>query len=47
MNEFRKFMGQKPFESFEEWNSDKDVHVSSVVLYYFLWSFPLMANLLL
>lgn len=33
MNEFRKFMGQKPFESFEEWNSDKDVHTAAAALY--------------
>lgn len=34
MNEFRKFMGLKPFETFEEWNSDPDVHVSCVEFLY-------------
>lgn len=28
MNEFRKFMGLRPFGTFEEWNSDPDVAVS-------------------
>jgi linoleate 10R-lipoxygenase len=27
MNEFRKFLGLKPFEKFEEWNSDAEIAV--------------------
>ena len=28
MNEFRKFMGLKPYSSFSEWNPDPAIHVS-------------------
>jgi cytochrome P450 len=33
MNEFRKFIGLKPFESFEEWNSDKEIAKAAMHLY--------------
>ncbi|KAF8880494.1 heme peroxidase [Infundibulicybe gibba] len=33
MNEFRKFMGLKPFNSFEDWNSDPNVYKPAEALY--------------
>ncbi|KAL0070995.1 hypothetical protein AAF712_001553 [Marasmius tenuissimus] len=33
LNEFRKFMGLKPYTSFEEWNRDKDVANTARSLY--------------
>ncbi|CAK5262276.1 unnamed protein product [Mycena citricolor] len=30
MNDFRRFLGLKPYASFQEWNSDKSVHVCHV-----------------
>ncbi|EJD08383.1 heme peroxidase [Fomitiporia mediterranea MF3/22] len=33
MNEFRQFMGLKPFSSFEEWNSDPEIHKTAEMLY--------------
>lgn len=30
MNEFRKFLSLKPFESFEEWNPDPEIAVRDV-----------------
>ena len=31
LNEFRRFMGLKPYGSFEEWNPDPEIHVSLCV----------------
>ncbi|KZT38100.1 linoleate diol synthase [Sistotremastrum suecicum HHB10207 ss-3] len=33
MNEFRKFLGLKPFESFEEWNPRPEIHETAKRLY--------------
>ncbi|KAJ7191786.1 heme peroxidase [Mycena pura] len=33
MNDFRRFIGLKPFASFEEWNPDKKVHTAAAALY--------------
>ncbi|KZV68980.1 heme peroxidase [Peniophora sp. CONT] len=33
MNEFRKFIGLKPFDSFKEWNSDPDISATAEDLY--------------
>ncbi|KAK7681445.1 hypothetical protein QCA50_015537 [Cerrena zonata] len=33
MNEFRKFLGLKPFASFKEWNSDEDIASTAEQLY--------------
>lgn len=33
MNEFRKYLNLKPFDSFEEWNPDKDVAAAAEKLY--------------
>ncbi|KZV98733.1 heme peroxidase [Exidia glandulosa HHB12029] len=33
LNEFRKFMGLKPYESFEEWNPDPNIHLPAMRLY--------------
>ena len=33
MNDFRKFLGLKPFKSFEEWNSDPDIANAARQLY--------------
>ncbi|KAF7324770.1 hypothetical protein MKEN_00518800 [Mycena kentingensis (nom. inval.)] len=33
MNDFRRFLGLKPFESFSEWNPDKSVSAAAAALY--------------
>ncbi|TFK37038.1 heme peroxidase [Crucibulum laeve] len=33
MNEFRKFLGLKPYKSFKEWNSDEKIHTAAAALY--------------
>lgn len=33
MNEFRKFLGLRPFSSFKEWNSDEDIAATAEQLY--------------
>ncbi|CAK5274234.1 unnamed protein product [Mycena citricolor] len=33
MNDFRRFLGLKPYASFQEWNSDKSVHTAAASLY--------------
>lgn len=33
MNEFREFLGLKPFSSFKEWNSDDDIARTAELLY--------------
>lgn len=32
LNEFRRFMGLKPYSSFAEWNPNPEIHVSHSVL---------------
>ena len=39
LNEFRRFMGLKPYDSFAEWNPDPEVHVSIYLsLFFFVQS---------
>ncbi|KAJ7853500.1 heme peroxidase [Mycena olivaceomarginata] len=33
MNDFRRFLGLKPYASFQEWNPDKRVHTAAAALY--------------
>jgi hypothetical protein len=33
LNEFRKFIGLKPYTTFEEWNRDPRIHVPAAALY--------------
>ncbi|KAF9004668.1 heme peroxidase [Cyathus striatus] len=33
LNEFRKFLGLKPYSSFAEWNPNKDIHTAAAALY--------------
>ncbi|KJA17192.1 hypothetical protein HYPSUDRAFT_46645 [Hypholoma sublateritium FD-334 SS-4] len=33
LNEFRKFLGLKPYETFEQWNPDPSVHTAAAALY--------------
>ncbi|KAK7062576.1 hypothetical protein VNI00_000064 [Paramarasmius palmivorus] len=33
LNEFRKFMGLKPYENFEQWNTDKEIAAAARSLY--------------
>ncbi|KAH7106072.1 heme peroxidase [Auriculariales sp. MPI-PUGE-AT-0066] len=33
LNEFRKFLGLKPYQSFEEWNPDPAIHIPAMRLY--------------
>jgi len=34
LNEFRKFMGLKPYTTFAEWNSDPEIHTAAAALYH-------------
>ncbi|KAF8629714.1 hypothetical protein AX15_003313 [Amanita polypyramis BW_CC] len=34
LNEFRKFMGLKPYSSFEEWNPDEEIAATATALYH-------------
>ncbi|KII85619.1 hypothetical protein PLICRDRAFT_56845 [Plicaturopsis crispa FD-325 SS-3] len=34
LNEFRKFMGLKPYKSFKEWNPDPEIHTAAATLYH-------------
>ncbi|THH14008.1 hypothetical protein EW146_g6268 [Bondarzewia mesenterica] len=34
LNEFRKFMGLKPYASFEEWNPNKEIYTAAETLYH-------------
>ncbi|KAF8634068.1 hypothetical protein AX17_004331 [Amanita inopinata Kibby_2008] len=33
LNEFRKFLGLKPYSSFKEWNPDKEIYTAAAALY--------------
>jgi linoleate 10R-lipoxygenase len=33
LNEFRKFLGLKPYKTFEEWNPDREIHTAAAALY--------------
>ncbi|KAF8908079.1 heme peroxidase [Gymnopilus junonius] len=33
LNEFRKFLGLKPYKTFEEWNPKKEIHTAAAALY--------------
>ncbi|KAJ6553669.1 heme peroxidase [Mycena sp. CBHHK59/15] len=33
MNDFRRFLGLKPYDSFKDWNPDKRVHTAAAALY--------------
>ncbi|KDR70288.1 hypothetical protein GALMADRAFT_255194 [Galerina marginata CBS 339.88] len=34
LNEFRKFLGLKPYSTFKEWNPDKEIHKAAEALYH-------------
>ena len=46
MNEFRQFLGLKPFESFEEWNRDPSVAKAARQLYHHIDNLELYPGLL-